>query len=474
MPSPVSASPPEGMTPGRRPRRAFATPKRLRSRRRAVIGAVFGLGAALLLADALVAVAEETGADAPGTAVGDKLKEVEKALEKSRREDQALARKTDTLGRQIANLRADLIRTAKRAQDHEKAVTALQETIAALNASHRAKTRALEHRRARVVEMIGALQRLARQPPEALIALPSAPQDTLRSAILLRAAVPQLEAQAKALRAELEKLAKLKADIAAKQSALAKESGSLSGQRGRLKKLLGRKSALEQSTRKRRQTAHARARRLAARAKNLRELLAGIETARKRRLKAEKVARLVLRPPLTTPVLRLPKKPEGPARTTPPADPGAAGRPRLQAPQRPFRLARGRLVFPAQGPVVKRFGTKNAFGGEAKGITIKTLPAAQIVAPYDGQVAFSGHFRDYGQLLIIEHGGGYYTLLAGLRRIDAVASQWLLAGEPVGIMALPEKGSPELYIELRRNGRPINPLPWLAPPTNPPIDKVSG
>ncbi len=291
MPSPVSASPPEGMAPGRRPRRAaFAT--------------VFGLGAVLLLAGALVAGAEETGAREPGTAVGDKLKEVEKALEKSRREDQALERKTNTLARQIGNLRADLIRAAKRAQDHEKAVTALQEAIAALNASHRAKKRALELRRSRLVEMIGALQRLARQPPEALIASPSAPQDTLRSAILLRAAVPQLEAQARALRAELENLAKLKVEIAGKQSALAKESGSLGGQRGRLKELLARKSALEQSTRKRRQTAHARARRLAARAKNLRELLAGIETARKRRLKAEKVARLVLRAPLTTPTLR--------------------------------------------------------------------------------------------------------------------------------------------------------------------------
>jgi septal ring factor EnvC (AmiA/AmiB activator) len=447
------------MAPGLRPRRAFAW--------------ILGAAAALLIAGAPVAVGSDTGAPEPGTAVGDKLKEVEKALEKSRREDQALTRETNTLARQIAKLRADLIRTAKRAQDHEKAVTALRQTIAVLNASHRAKTRALELRRVRLVEMIGALQRLARQPPEALIALPSAPQDTLRSAILLRAAVPQLEAQAKALRTELENLANLKADIAAKQSALAEESGSLGGQRGRLKKLLGRKSALEQSTRKRRQTAHARARRLAARAKNLRELLSGIEAARKRRLKAEKVARLVLRAPLTTPAPRLPKEPERPARTTPPADP-AAGRLRLQRPQRPFRLARGQLVFPAQGPVVRRFGTKNSFGGKTKGITIKTLPTAQIIAPYDGQVAFSGHFRDYGQLLIIEHGGGYYTLLAGLHRIDAVASQWLLAGEPVGIMARPKKGSPELYIELRRNGRPINPLPWLASPTDPSIDKVSG
>ena len=137
---------------------------------------------------------------------------------------------------------------------------------------------------------------------------------------------------------------------------------------------------------------------------------------------------------------------------------------------RPLRPARGRLVFPAQGRVVRHFNEKTAFGARSKGITIETLAAAQIIAPYAGRVVFSGPFRGYGQLLIIEHGGGYHTLLAGLHRIDSVTSQWLLAGEPVGVMTRPVKGNPRLYIELRRNGRPINPLPWLAPPT----DKASG
>jgi septal ring factor EnvC (AmiA/AmiB activator) len=92
------------------------------------------------------------------------------------------------------------------------------------------------------------------------------------------------------------------------------------------------------------------------------------------------------------------------------------------------------------------------------------------VAPYDGQVVFAGPFRDYGQLLIIEHGEGYHMLLAGFERIDSAVSQTLLAGEPVGVMARPTEGNPRLYIELRHNGRPINPLPWLATP----IGKVSG
>ena len=83
------------------------------------------------------------------------------------------------------------------------------------------------------------------------------------------------------------------------------------------------------------------------------------------------------------------------------------------------------------------------------------------MAPYDGQVVFAGQFRGYGQILIIEHNEGYHTLLAGLSRIDCVVGQWLMAGEPVGRMGRPVDGNPELYLELRRNGQPINPLPWL-------------
>ena len=88
-----------------------------------------------------------------------------------------------------------------------------------------------------------------------------------------------------------------------------------------------------------------------------------------------------------------------------------------------------------------------------------------MIAPFDGVVAFAGAFRGYGQLLIIEHSEGYHTLLAGLGRVDGEVGQRVLAGEPVGVMATSETdGAPSssLYVELRRDGQPINPLPWLA------------
>ncbi len=126
--------------------------------------------------------------------------------------------------------------------------------------------------------------------------------------------------------------------------------------------------------------------------------------------------------------------------------------------------------MPARGQLVERFGDQTVTG-TAKGIRLRTRTGAQVVAPSDGRVVFAGPFRKYGQLLIIEHGEGYISLLAGMSRLDGVVGQWILAGEPVGVMknsharrnvAASSDKAPELYIEIRRFGEPINPLPWLS------------
>ena len=123
---------------------------------------------------------------------------------------------------------------------------------------------------------------------------------------------------------------------------------------------------------------------------------------------------------------------------------------------------RGPLTLPVRGKLVGRYGQSTNFGNTAKGVRLETRPDAQVVTPFDGKVVFAGPFRTYGQILIIEHRGGYHTLLAGLAQIDAVVGQWLLAGEPLGSMSTRKSGKPVLYVELRRNGQPINPLPWIT------------
>ena len=131
--------------------------------------------------------------------------------------------------------------------------------------------------------------------------------------------------------------------------------------------------------------------------------------------------------------------------------------------------------------MVTKFGSATETAGSMKGAEIETRPGAQIVATFDGQIVFEGPFRGYGQILIIEHAGGYHTILAGLDRVVVEVGQWLKAGEPIGRMGAAGKletassaeagsaedgsgstlgdGRPRLYVELRHNGQPFDPAP---------------
>jgi septal ring factor EnvC (AmiA/AmiB activator) len=126
----------------------------------------------------------------------------------------------------------------------------------------------------------------------------------------------------------------------------------------------------------------------------------------------------------------------------------------------PLGDVKGTLPYPVMGKVVTKFGTREMVG-EARGIRIESRPGAQVVAPYDGKIVFAGPFRHYGQLLIIEHGDGYHSLLAGFGQLYGSIGQWVLTGEPVGVMTA-KKSANQLYLELRSEGRAINPEPWLA------------
>ncbi len=128
-----------------------------------------------------------------------------------------------------------------------------------------------------------------------------------------------------------------------------------------------------------------------------------------------------------------------------------------------FSQSRGKLPLPARGRIIGRFGSAvEAAGLSLKGIRMTTAAGTQVVAPFDGKVVFAGEFRDYGLLLIISLGEEYHLLLSGMSRVYGIVGQHVLAGEPVGEMGSIDEASPTLYVELRREGKPINPLPWMA------------
>ena len=123
---------------------------------------------------------------------------------------------------------------------------------------------------------------------------------------------------------------------------------------------------------------------------------------------------------------------------------------------------------------LRDFGAADGIGGTEKGMSIATRQGAQITAPCDGWVVYSAPYRSYGQLLIINAGAGYHVVLAGMERILVDVGQFVLTGEPVGVMGngpnvasaltagVAGSSQPVLYVEFRKDGSPVDPNPWWA------------
>lgn len=401
------------------------------------------------------------------------LHAVEQQLTRSQGAQDDYARQADAFALELATLRADSVDAAEKTQRHEAALSELENQLGSLTADEAQTEAALVRDRAREAQLLAALERLSLDPPEALAFGPAAPADMVRSGILLGAAVPRLEGEARSLRVRLAALQRLRAEIARKQTTIAAEREQLEQQQARLDALIARKSALREQALKGARETGERMTKLSVEAGDLRELIEHLDAERRAReaeaqrqaarREAERQARLAAMPRIdrTPPGVRPPEAVMAPEPLHP--DPTMPKSPRS------FATAHGLMVFPVTGTLLQRYGEPNEFGVSNKGLTLVTRPGALVVAPFDGRIEFAGPFKGYGQILIIQHRDGYHSLLAGLGRIDGAAGEWLVAGEPVGAMA-PDEPKPRLYLELRHNGQPINPLPWLATRD----EKVSG
>ena len=388
----------------------------------------------LITTAVLLAAMQFVGSPAPAQAQEkdqkqNQLQEVEKQIGESEALRAELAEKADAAAQELRAIGAELVRRTGRVQRQEEQVTDLETRVRKLNRQTGEKQAALSGKSQSLAETLAALQRLGQRPPELLLVKPGKATDAVRSAAALSQALPELRRQADAIRIEIEELGRLRQNLSDERRDLDAGLSALAREVADLDKLKRRREAKRGDLLARAIDESKRIERLAQQARDLRGLIA--------RLKDNN-----------------------------------AGEQRENIPGgRSFASARGSLALPARGQLVMRFGAPTP-AGNSKGIRILTRKGAQVVAPFDGRVVFSGTFRSYGQLLIIAHGEGYHTLLAGMARIEGVVGQWLLAGEPVGVMGdglisadsgkESEKAAPELYLEIRRNGDPVNPLPWLT------------
>jgi septal ring factor EnvC (AmiA/AmiB activator) len=120
--------------------------------------------------------------------------------------------------------------------------------------------------------------------------------------------------------------------------------------------------------------------------------------------------------------------------------------------------------MPAQGVVTRRFGAAMEAGGRSDGLYLHTSGGAPVAAPANGRIEFAGPVKGWGLVLILRVNGAYHLVLAGLEQVSASPGQSVAAGTPVGRMPDRGKSTPDLYMEVRQNGAPVDPARWLALP----------
>lgn len=377
------------------------------------------------------------------------LQAAREAQSKSAEIEAALKREIEQIGADRRKLNQDLIDTAARIRDVEAQITATEARLKPLDDDEKNIRRSLDGRRAVIGEVVAALQRMGHRPPPALIASPEDALRSVRTAMLLGAVLPEMRQQVSALANDLGALLNVRKQIAAERARLKNEIASLDSERTRMTALIDERQKQQAEREKALHAERARAADLAHQVDNLKDLIAKLEQGLDPATRAAReAARSDTRPAMAA--LH---------------DPG-----RL-APAVAFASLRGRVPIPVNGVKLKEYGAPDGIGGVEKGVSIATRAGAQVTAPADGWVVYAGPFRSYGQLLILNAGGGYHVLLAGMERISVDLGQFVLTGEPVAVMgngshiaAILATGSsqPVLYIEFRKDGIPVDPGPWWA------------
>jgi septal ring factor EnvC (AmiA/AmiB activator) len=402
-----------------------------------------------------------------------KLDETSQKLQSSRAQEQGLAQDVAALAEARAKLNSDLIEAGKQVQASEAKLSGTEAKLAELTDQVTVIRNSITDRKETIVKMLSAMQRIGRTPPPALVTRRDDALAVVRSAMLLAQVFPELKYQADNLSQELDGLVKLETGIREQRDAEKSEADRLAAERGRIDKLLEeKKTKLAQSEAELSATRQA-AEQQAAEETELNALIARLDEriakAEVAQYDAEVATEKALRAREQQQALATPGN-EKVIEIKPESTKIAFASPARLKPAMPFELTKGTLPLPAQGKRLKRFGDADGVGGTLRGISLQTRGEARIIAPTDGWVVYAGPFRSYGNLLIINAGGGYHVLLAGMGRIDVSLGQFVLAGEPVAVMGAAlqagqgnnDNSRPVLYVEFRKDGRPIDPGPWWA------------
>lgn len=381
---------------------------------------------------------------------------VQRALSLTRERMEQISDEIAGIRKDHASLSAALVQAAKTERKLSQDVAEIAARIDELRGREALLRASLAERSDVLAEVLGALQRMGLNPPPAILVRPEDALSSVRSSILLAAVVPELRGEVMVLVGDLRELSRLVASIESERDTLMATVEEQAVEQQRLSLLLDEKRQLQSRSEDRLAAELARASELAAEASSLRELIDAlegeIEIAVRKSEEEERLAAIGNEDAVS-------ERPEASLKS-------------LLSATAPFSALQGQVAMPVSGHIDRQFGDSDGSGGTLQGDMLATHSSAIVTAPVDGSILYAGPFRSYGQLLILNAGEGYHIVLAGIDRISVSPGQTVLAGEPVGLMgeartasavALGDgNASPELYVEFRKDGKPVDPSPWWA------------
>ena len=409
--------------------------------------------------------------DASRTDAAQELENKQKALELARQREANLEAGIELLAKERSQLTEQLVTTAKKVQDSEASLSGVESRLKELGGKEMVLRASLAQQRGVLVKLLAALQRMGRDPPPILITERADALKMVRSAMQLATVFPQLKDKAVALATDLSTLDKTITGIKTESAQRLVNKDRLLEEQTRLDALLKQKRDELESQQGNLDTLRETVNEQAKSVANLSDLIAKSDRAVAfRGTLGEGDKKLVELQPTAEP-----DPPTAPIEPTKVAtNETAPGKPVIlgklpPVPGQAFERAHGALVIPVKGQRILKFGDPTKNVGRSKGEVYTSRPDAQITSPCNGLVVYAGEFRTFGQILIINAGGGYHVLLAGLGRLEAKIGQAVTAGEPVGKMgagagssAVTVNSTPVLYVEFRSRDKPINPAPWWA------------
>ncbi|GEM_PF-2309103 len=369
------------------------------------------------------------------------LEQTSREIELSKQEQAKLSKKRDAVSAELKELQSDSIVLTAQIRRMESQLAEKEAAYQSLQKQLHTKQTAMDTRKDDIAALLHAMIRMKRMPREMVIAQPQSLPDMLRTASALHVSYDGVEQDMQKLQQELTQLADLRKQTATARAGLQKEQTALNVKQDVLATTLKKQETALRSISRDYDKLEARIADLSRTSRSLSELIENIEK--------ESAMFNAIGMPQPKPA------PPSPAATTAPSTPASTGV------ASSFTAMKGRLPYPAAGTLLHRYGQRKGKVDTYQGQVLQTVPGAQITAPHSGKIVFTGKFMDYGNMAIIEHGGGYHTLIAGLSVVRASLGQQVVAGQPIGAMG-DTTSARQLYLELRKDSKAIDPTPWMG------------